>query len=92
MEYGMNARTVFQDERNMVDVDDNCTVHLCIGSYHGETFTWTNLDPHEAVALGRGLIAAGAEAGAQCCADGCMEAATEFGPLRVVEDAPGDQQ
>jgi hypothetical protein len=82
----MNPRTIYQDERNMVDVEGDGTVRLCIGSFHGETFTWATLEPDEAVELGNALVAAGAEAGAQCCAEGCCEPATEFGPLRGVDE------
>lgn len=88
----MNCHAVFSDDRNMVDVNDDETVSLCIGSIHGETYTWTTLEPEEAIALGNALVAAGAEAAAQCCGEGCLEAATEFEDespsLFVVDDMP----
>ena len=72
-------RTVYRDERHTVDVSDHNHVALMIEAFHGETFFVNNLEPEEAIALGNALVAAGAEAGAQCCADGCSEVATEFG-------------
>lgn len=81
-------KTIYEDEMTAVDVTDFGMVGVAIEA-HGLTVTMV-YDPDEAVAIGNALIAAGAEAGAQCCAEGCCEPATEFGPLHIVEDTlPG---
>lgn len=82
----MNIKTIYQDEMTSVDVLDNGMAGLMIEA-HGLNMSMI-YDPDEAVAIGQALIAAGAEAGAQCDCEGCFEAATEFedSGLRLVDD------
>jgi hypothetical protein len=80
----MNIKNIYEDEMTCVDVLDNGMAGLMIEA-HGLS-TSMIYDPDEAVAIGQALIAAGAEAGAQCCAEGCCEPATEFEPLRIVDE------
>lgn len=69
-------RIVFQDETHTIEVHPNRSVWHSIDRDDLVTSYW--YAPEEAVEVAHALLAAGAEAGGQCCAEGCTNPATEF--------------